>query len=1160
MTGNHRILVALVLALGLLLAAPVGAQLDDTALFSTQVPPNVVLMVDNSGSMHHIVWHPDFDPAFVPPPSPAPQLCNFYNDTSQYFYTSTFTTSHCGKTRTIYVDPDVSPGSSTRYWGYYLNWLFSDYADSAYSDIPLLNNGTASTCLGGGTYSLYRRSRVTAAKQILREVICNVNASSAVRFGIAKFRRGGDPEGGYVRVPANDYFDGMGNPNVYTLNGVTQSHGDHLDDAIDELTGEAWTPLSETLFQVYTYFMSRTTSDRPLGADGSTRFPEYEYRTDWVVGNGGRYSTAGPPTVPDSPVQWPCQKNFVVIITDGEPTKDDFDSDSPDDVGFDDFGDLIGDYNPGDETETGISCTGCNETTRYLDDIAKFMQENDFLPNNTAWPDEQTIDVYTVGFTTSAFADSILQKTATEGNGTFFSSNDAETLAVAIVNTVADIVRKSQAFTAPTVPASRVTNDAKLYTSYFVPSRASGFWEGHLASWTITLAGDVLDKFGNCALNDPDAGECNNGPFIPGAQPHWDAATSMPGPGSRNLYTSQLTAFPGVSQRIGFSFPTVEETVLGVVSSDLSLYPYPGTPAANENELAEMLVQSLRGCEFGTGVAAAPCVTRPAVLGDIFHSGPIVIPHPPGGSSDASYNAFAAAYRGRDRVIAAGANDGFFHLFHAGTWNAILKEYDAGTGTEIAGFMPYPARQNAKQLPIDSGPRDVYTADGSPTVADVWFYTNPTTNTKMANGSEWHTISVSGMRQGGEAYFALDVTDPASPTYPDYLWEFPREDAPVSITDYIGQSWSRAVVTKIRTSVNGDINNTVGYERWVAIFGGGYAPASDPNDHSAYDPAATEGRAIVILDLKTGEIIAMKKYDPAATDGQEEMLYAIPASPAVFDLDFDGFADVIYVGDLGGNVWKWVLSGRDFLDNVVLVEDVVNGTGSVDQPQLPFKKWFEAPIYDSGTNKYYKSFYNSPSGTLKSQQLYLVFGSGERSNLPFMGFTSTTDENNRLYSVKDLDPLEKRDPAIPTVTEADLVDLTTNTTCLSLGSAKGFFLMGEDGEKFVTETDILFFYVFAVSYKPLPSANPCETNGAVFLYAFKVHCGESLFEDTAGNPQIKIQLDESTPTTPTITVGDEVEIKTGSPDGVGGPPPPGLGGGDANGPAYWRELRFGQSE
>ena len=38
------------------------------------------------------------------------------------------------------------------------------------------------------------------------------------------------------------------------------------------------------------------------------------------------------------------------------------------------------------------------------------------------------------------------------------------------------------------------------------------------------------------------------------------------------------------------------------------------------------------------------------------------------------------------------------------------------------------------------------------------------------------------------------------------------------------------------------------------------------------------------------------------------MHYAFAATPAVYDLDFDGYADVVYAVDLGGNVWKWVIT------------------------------------------------------------------------------------------------------------------------------------------------------------------------------------------------------------------------------------------------------------
>lgn len=31
---------------------------DDTAIFTAQVPPNVMILLDNSGSMNEIMWHP----------------------------------------------------------------------------------------------------------------------------------------------------------------------------------------------------------------------------------------------------------------------------------------------------------------------------------------------------------------------------------------------------------------------------------------------------------------------------------------------------------------------------------------------------------------------------------------------------------------------------------------------------------------------------------------------------------------------------------------------------------------------------------------------------------------------------------------------------------------------------------------------------------------------------------------------------------------------------------------------------------------------------------------------------------------------------------------------------------------------------------------------
>ena len=153
-----------------------------------------------------------------------------------------------------------------------------------------------------------------------------------------------------------------------------------------------------------------------------------------------------------SPVQYECQKNFVVIITDGEPTKDDFDTTSAsEDLGFGQFAQLIGDYNADGEVETGYT----DEGALYLDDIAKFMASNDF---DTTLTGDQTIDVYTIGFTTNGPANALLAKTATQGNGIFFTSNSAEELTVAITGAITNILEKAQSFTAATVPSARTTD------------------------------------------------------------------------------------------------------------------------------------------------------------------------------------------------------------------------------------------------------------------------------------------------------------------------------------------------------------------------------------------------------------------------------------------------------------------------------------------------------------------------------------------------------------------------------------------------------------------------------------------------------------------------------------------------------------------------------
>ena len=379
------------------------------------------------------------------------------------------------------------------------------------------------------------------------------------------------------------------------------------------------------------------------------------------------------------------------------------------------------------------------EIGRYLDDVAKFMAENDFLPQ-AEYPGTQVIETYTVGFTTSAPANELLERAADAGNGDFFFSNNAEELAEALTKTINDIIIKAKAFTAATVPASRATDGNNFFTSYFMPSTGSPFWQGHLKLFEFNAKGEIRDEPvaegvpGECALADPGApASCREGALKLTLEGYWDAADEIPAPDSRNLYVSKYQAAPPpladlpVAPEVFDVSPDIEPSDLGVdgaTASDIEAYnlPLPGydtSEITTDLELSDAIVRYIRGCEFRDG----DCVDRGdgQKLWDIFHSNPVVVGPPNAALRNKTYRDFVTKYKHRKRVIYAGSNGGFVHGFNAGEYRATdtadftdAPGYDRGTGAEEFGFMAYPARQKIKDLPKQHG----YYMDGSPSAGD----------------------------------------------------------------------------------------------------------------------------------------------------------------------------------------------------------------------------------------------------------------------------------------------------------------------------------------------------------------------------------------------------------------------------------------------------------
>jgi Tfp pilus tip-associated adhesin PilY1 len=73
--------------------------------------------------------------------------------------------------------------------------------------------------------------------------------------------------------------------------------------------------------------------------------------------------------------------------------------------------------------------------------------------------------------------------------------------------------------------------------------------------------------------------------------------------------------------------------------------------------------------------------------------------------------------------------------------------------------------------------------------------------------SQWRSIIMGSLRDGGPSYFALDVTDPSSGDFPGYMWDFPCEpDHCGSAVNpdtgpeaaYMGSTWSEPAIIRIR--------------------------------------------------------------------------------------------------------------------------------------------------------------------------------------------------------------------------------------------------------------------------------------------------------------------------------------------------------------------------
>ncbi len=1077
--------------------------------------PNVMVLFDTSGSMQHALWHADFDPKkFHDTDSPCDikvlakkvvgqcpgsgrtdNVCP-ENDLAGYTLlgdpyvlragdeiTCNFDDfiDGCGDTPSEFkckknfwgdlsitlpdidnaddVDPSDSsiidePNESTYWSPNYIHWFMKELAATGKFPKPMPTE-----------------TRKIAAKRVLKDLIKEMNPvrpdgtiDQKIRFGIAGLHTSklGVSNGGYVIEPIAD-----GNTN--TLLTTLRS---------DKVTASTSTPLSEALVDVGRYYVGNYAN--PAGGNGLGTYKVYNRNTT----DGG--TTGSPPPSPLDPDVL-CRANYIIILTDGDPYNDA--NDHHGSAFLDTFGE---DY---DKDSNKNNSSDLNDT---LDDVAAYLNKEDLVANSVM-PGKQNIVTYTIGF---ALDSKLLQDTATNGDGQYFSASTASDLATQLRSSLEDIVLRGGSFTAAAVPTSQSGSGNGFYTAYFEPRPRGQIYQGHLQAYRLDDNADIIGKDGKNAL------DAVTGKFIePRNTYFWDASETLADPNNpRNLFYTRGTT------RDVFETGSIFAADVGLQDTDLPNYPsLPTGPFANAEALTDAIVGYVEGNDgFDEDADGIVTERREIVLGDIFHSSPTVIGPPPfnrvteqGYGPINDTNAFLSRYSKRDRVIYAGANDGMLHAFDAGQIKSgddpstptvtETEYYDIGTGLERFGYVP--------GFLLDSLPSlKQYTAkpffvDGVPVVADAWL---PSSAGKTAKDPlEWTTALVVGMREGGKGYLALDITDPdatggAHGPYPRLLWEFSDPAEP------LGNTWSKAVITRVKLKggfgadycgiPDGDGAVTPAApgdcrEEWVAIFGAGYSQQgdpsatnflSDPNDSNWVD----DSKGIFIVSLATGKVLARASYDSSSTI-LAEMKYAFPSEPAVLDLDFDGFADVLYIGDTGGQLWKWDLSAVG----------AKNSSGRVPTSVWPVDRFFVAP---TASNGHRRSFFYPPAAAYANGKLVLALGTGERTNLTYANDPAV--DANHFYVIADPKPTGS---GAFSSTPYDLSDLS-----LLNGSSSdpdktdlGFYLVGAANEKFITDSLALTGYLVTASYVPDlgTSTSMCEVRGDAMLYIFSIKDGAGFF-------------------------------------------------------------------
>ncbi len=793
-----------------------------------------------------------------------------------------------------------------------------------------------------------------------------------------------------------------------------------------------------------------------------------------------------------SPIISPCQSNHIVLLTDGIATEN---------SSTDKIKQLIGEdcdttfKDPDKVEEESLIKVSKNEACAL--DLAEYIRNTD---NSGSIKGDQTVTTHTIGFqlgkgwitlykdlqgTTILREDGIyyyedtkeevpagtfidikgyredpritksngeavklLKEIANRGGGGFYAAESVEELTAAFKSIVAQAMTESTTFAAPSVSVNRFNNlfhSREVYYALFKPDRFAR-WDGNVKKYHICQgtegtcrSGDVLDAKGNLATI--------NMYIAPDAQSYWStvadgsnvdmggAGERVPSSATRKLFTYLGDAAAGRNHRIILDSPEHELYLTDENTAELQTEIFKDMPEG-EDQNVEDVVNWIRGRDIYDEDADGDREEDRWMMADPLHSSPGIVIY--GGSDSAPMS----------------------RLF-VGTNEGLVRMIDTETGMEKWAFLPKEMLSRQPALMENAqGVGRIYGMDGTPS---FWVRDKNGNSQIEPDNGDFVKLYI-GMRRGGQNLYALDITgDISAPgEQPKLMWVIQGGQGDFA---QLGQTWSRALPNRIKFK---------GENKVVLLFGGGYHLSQDEGYGPTDGQTDGGGNAIYMVDAETGQRLWW-----ASSSGGDltipEMKYPIPSDLLVKDIDANGTADRIYVGDLGGQIWR--------IDLTPLGED---------QPAL-YKRM--AVLGDMGTNERRRFFY-PPAMIRISDSIYSV-----ETDYDLLAITSgtrpeplETTVQNHFYALRDLELSTLAGNNVESITLNDLYDATENViqqgdeqsvikATTDLRQKKGWYinLQGDEkgdkkawvGEKGLASPLILDGKVYFTTYTP-PSQNEDE--------------------------------------------------------------------------------------